>query len=154
MSCCKSCSAWLLIISCCCLSASLFGEVYAQQGEVPADLPLQPARVITLKKMMADENEVTATSVKPGTTVIWLNDTRRVIEIEFVDKQVTLACGSPVGFFVNEEGSYISQKIIPRAVASMCFVLKGEYPYVLLLRTLRGADPLQGKTFRGKIIVE
>jgi hypothetical protein len=130
------------------------GQAYAQQGEVPADMALQPARVIALKKMLADVNEVTTMSVKPGTTVIWLNDTRRVIEIEFVEKQVTLACGSPVGFFVNEEGSYTSQKIIPRAVASMCFILKGEYPYVLLLRTLRGPDPLQGKTFRGKIVVE
>jgi len=150
----KSCSALLLIISCCFLSGPLPGQAYAQQGGVPDDIPFQGGKVITLKKMIADANAVTAVSVKLGTTVIWLNDTSRVIEIEFVGKQVTMACGSPVGFFVNEEGSYTSQKIVPKAVVSLCFVEKGEYPYVLLLRTLQGADPLQGKNFRGKIIVE
>jgi len=147
-------SALLVTISCCCLTVVMPGPAHAESGEMPADMPLQGAKVITLKKLIADANAVTTVSIKPGTTVIWLNDTSRVLELEFTDKQVTMACSSPVGFFVNEEGSYISQKIIPKAVVSLCFIEPGEFPYELLLGKLKGPDPLQGKNFRGTIIVE
>lgn len=147
--------ALLITISCCCCLAMIVpGQAYAQSGAVPADMPLQGAKVITLKKLMADANAVTTLKVKAGTTVIWLNDTSRVLELEFTGKQVTMACGSPVGFFVNEEGSYTSQKIVPKAVVSLCFLEPGEFPYHLLLGKLKGPDPLQGKNFKGTIIVE
>jgi len=154
MKCFRSVVTQLLIVYCCCLSASILEEAYAQSGEIQVQTDLQGGSVISLKKMISDVSTITTVSVKPGTTVIWLNDTSRVIEVEFVEKQVTLACGSPVGFFVNEQGSYTSQKIVPKAVASICFLEKGEYPYMLLFRTIRGDDQLQGKTIRGKIIVQ
>lgn len=147
-------SMLLLAVTWCCLSLLAIGQAYAQAEGTPADMPLQGAKVITLKRLMADANAVTTLKVKAGTTVIWLNDTSRVLEIEFTGKQVTIACGSTVGFFVNEEGSYTSQKIVPQAVVSLCFLEPGEYPYALLLRKLKGPDPLQGKNFRGTIIVE
>jgi len=148
------CAMLLLTITCCCLSLWALGPAYVQAEEAPAETPLQGAKVITLKRLMADANAVTTVNVKPGTTVIWLNDTSRVLELEFTGKQVTMACGSPVGFFVNEEGSYTSQKIIPKAVVSLCFIEPGEFPYQLLLGKLKGPDPLQGKNFKGRIIVE
>jgi hypothetical protein len=144
----------LIAISYCSLAMVMPGQAYAQTGQAPSDMPLQGAKVITLKRLMADANAVTTVSVKPGTTVIWLNDTSRVLELEFTGKQVTMACGSPVGFFVNEEGSYTSQKIIPKAVVSLCFIEPGAFPYQLLLGKLKGPDPLQGKNFKGTIIVE
>lgn len=147
-------SMLLLAVTWCCLSALAIGQAYAQDEGTPADMPLQGAKVITLKRLMADANAVTTLQVKAGTTVIWLNDTSRVLEIEFTGKQVTMACGSAVGFFVNEEGSYTSQKIVSQAVVSLCFLEPGEYPYALLLGKLKGPDPLQGKNFNGKIIVE
>jgi hypothetical protein len=148
-------NAALLIAACCwCCAFAIPEPAYAQSGDAPADLPLQGAKVITLKRLMADANAVTTVTVKPGTTVIWLNDTSRVLELEFTGKQVTMACGSPVGFFVNEEGSYTSQKIIPKAVVSLCFIEPGEFSYQLLLGKLKGPDPLQGKNFNGKIIVQ
>ena len=153
MRCLTVCSAVLITISCC-LAVVTWGQAYAESKAVPADMPLQGAKVITLKKLMADANAVTTVKVKPGTTVVWLNYTSRVIEIEFISKQVTMACGSPVGFVVNAEGAYLSQKIIPRAVVSLCFIEPGEYPYALLLGKLRGDDPLKGKNFKGTIIVE
>jgi PTS system nitrogen regulatory IIA component len=39
-------------------------------------------------------------------------------------------------------------------LVSLCFLEPGEYPYALLLGKLKGPDPLQGKNFRGTIIVE
>ena len=150
----RSNAALLTAVCCWCFAFAISEPAYAQSGEAPADLPLQGAKVIALKRLMADANAVTTVTVKPGTTVIWLNDTSRVLELEFTGKQVTMACGSPVGFFVNEEGSYTSQKIIPKAVVSLCFIEPGEFPYQLLLGKLKGPDPLQGKNFRGTIIVE
>ena len=94
--------------------------------------------------------------IKPGTTVVWVNDSRAQLELQFQGKQVTLACKSPVHFIVNEEGSFMSDRIPEDSVASLCFVEKGEYTYVL--RNVGGksypstADDI--KEFRGKIIVK
>ena len=71
---------------------------------------------------------VTLTS-KPGTTVIWVNNSRFPIEILFLDKQVTLACGSPVNFFVGEDKTYESNKIPSGGTASLCFMEEGSYEY-------------------------
>ncbi len=150
----RSNAALLIAVCCWCLAFAIPELAYAQSGEAPADMPLQGAKVITLKRLMADANAVTTVTVKQGTTVIWLNDTSRVLELEFTGKQVTMACGSAVGFFVNEEGSYTSQKIVPKAVVSLCFIEPGEFPYQLVLGKLKGPDPLQGKNFKGTIIVE
>jgi plastocyanin len=150
----RSIAVLLTAVCCWCLAFAISEPARAQTEQAPADMPLQGAKVITLKRLMADANAVTTVTVKPGTTVIWLNDTSRVLELEFAGKQVTMACGSPVGFFVNEEGSYTSQKIIPKAMVSLCFIEPGEFPYQLLLGKLKGPDPLQGKNFKGTIIVE
>jgi hypothetical protein len=95
-------------------------------------------------------------SIKPGTIVIWVNDSRSMINIQFGGKQVTLACKSPVHFVVNEQGSYIADRIPPDAVASLCFVEKGEFNYVT-----RGSYGETGgkalkkiKEYKGKIVVE
>ena len=71
---------------------------------------------------------VTLTS-NPGTTVIWVNNSRFPIEILFLDKQVTIACGSPVNFFVGEDKTYESNKIPPGGTASLCFLEEGTYEY-------------------------
>ena len=66
---------------------------------------------------------------KPGTTVVWVNKSRFPIEVLFLDKQVTLACGSPVNFFVNEDKVFESNKIPSGGTASLCFMEKGNYEY-------------------------
>ena len=71
---------------------------------------------------------VTLTS-KPGTTVIWVNNSRFPIEILFLDKQVTLACGSPVNFFIGVDKTYESNKIPSGGTASLCFLEEGTYEY-------------------------
>ena len=71
---------------------------------------------------------VTLTS-KPGTTVVWVNNSRFPIEILFLDKQVTLACGSPVNFFIGGDKTYESNKIPSGGTASLCFLEEGIYEY-------------------------
>jgi plastocyanin len=93
--------------------------------------------------------------IKPGTTVVWVNDSRSQLELQFQGKQVTLACKSPVHFIVDDEGSFMSDRIPEDSVASLCFVEKGEYAYVL--RNVGGRTfPARSdiKEFRGKIIVQ
>lgn len=73
---------------------------------------------------------ITITS-PPGTTVIWVNHSRTPVEILFLDKEVTTACGSPVNFFAGKNGAYESGKIPFGGTASLCFLEKGKYNYVI-----------------------
>lgn len=66
---------------------------------------------------------------KPGTTVIWVNHSKYPVEVIFTEKQVVLACGSPMNFFVNKAGTYESHKIPSGGTASLCFTEKGRYVY-------------------------
>ena len=68
---------------------------------------------------------------KPGTTVIWVNNVRSVLEVLFLDKKVTLACGSPVNFFIGKDGAYESGKIPFGGTASLCFLEPGNYEYMV-----------------------
>ena len=96
--------------------------------------------------------------IKPGTTVVWVNNSRVPLELQFQGKQVTLACKSPVHFIVNDDGSFISDRIPEDSVASLCFVEKGKFHYVL--RNVGGERaftyPSRSdiKEFRGTIIVQ
>ena len=87
--------------------------------------------------------------VSPGHTVIWLNESESLIEIQFTGKQVVMACDGPVNFIVDVDGTFVSNKIPMGAVASLCFIQKGEYDY----RVQCLSKPAQ-KEFKGKLIVE
>lgn len=95
-------------------------------------------------------------TVKQGTTVIWVNDSRAMIEIQFEGKQVTVACKSPVHFNVDDQGSFISDRIPQDSVASLCFIEKGEYTYVARKAPGYSANEIREnvKEFKGKIIVQ
>ncbi len=95
-------------------------------------------------------------TVKAGTTVIWMNDSRAPVQLQFQGKQVTMACKSPVNFVIDELGSFISNLIPQGSVASLCFVEKGSYDYVFRKgstgATYEQRDSI--KEFKGKITVE
>ena len=94
-------------------------------------------------------------TIQRGTTVIWINESKSIAEIEFTNKQVTLACKSPVRFGVDESGTYISDKIFRGAVASLCFVEAGEFEYVVKREPRRLATvPAELPDMKGKIIVK
>ena len=94
-------------------------------------------------------------TVDRGTTVIWINDSKSIAEIEFTDKQVTVVCKSPVRFSVGESGTYVSEKIFQGTVASLCFIEKGKFEYLVKRRPRRLAEiPTEPPDVKGEIIVK
>ena len=67
---------------------------------------------------------------EPGTTVIWVNQSKQPAEILFTDNKVTIACNAPVNFFVGKDGAYESAKIPFGGTASLCFIEKGKFEYM------------------------
>jgi plastocyanin len=133
------------------------GQEKAKPGEVGKEIfpdkKLAGSRVITIP---SEAMRIPTVTVDAGTTVIWINNSRYYVEINFKNKQVTLACESPVNFVVDEEGKFISNKIPFGAVASLCFIQKGEYDYIVR-RASSGAtpgSPYTRKELTGKIIVK
>lgn len=117
--------------------------------ETKADLEV----ISTIVSISAYEGIMPATfKSKPGTTVVWLNRSRIPAEVLFLDKKVTVACGSPVNFFIGKDGAYESGKIISRGTASLCFTEKGSYDYVV---KPSGTFYKPGeKEFQGSITIE
>ena len=92
--------------------------------------------------------------IKAGTTVIWINEANTTLFIEFITKQVTMACKSPIHFVVDEDGTFASNRIPMGAVASLCFIEKGEYVYKVRRATPKPTPAPQLQVFTGNIIVE
>jgi len=84
--------------------------------------------IIILEKEGLVPNVVMA---KRGTTVIWINYSDFPKEIKFLKEQVKTACRNPLNFFVNKSGVFQSNKLSTGAVASLCFIDKGEFEYQL-----------------------
>jgi plastocyanin len=94
-------------------------------------------------------------TIQPGTTVIWINESKSLAEIEFTDKKVTMACGSPVRFVVDDRGTYVSEKIFRGTVASLCFTEAGEFEYAVKREPRKlAAVPAEPPVIKGKIIVK
>jgi len=91
-------------------------------------------------------------SVKPGATVIWVNESKSLIEILFPHKKITVSCQSPVNFMIDVDGSFVSNKIGLGAVASICFIEKGAFEYTVKRLSPGRSSPAD--EFTGKIIVE
>lgn len=133
------------------------GSAYAEdtQDKIQPDLALKtPPELIRLHYLAGiSPSDVT---VKAGTTVIWMNDSRAPVQLQFQGQQVTMACKSPVNFVVDESGSFISNLIPQGSVASLCFVEKGTYDYVFRKGpTGQGYELRESiKEFKGKITVE
>lgn len=95
-------------------------------------------------------------TVPVGTTVIWLNRTGDYIEIAFTgDQKVDVACKAPVHFILGQDGSYVSDKIPFGAVASLCFIERGTYKYMVSATAFyREGGLVTQKKMEGTIIVE
>jgi hypothetical protein len=102
--------------------------VFAYAAEEKAEEEVKIINKIVVLSASEGAKPVTVTS-EIGTTVIWLNRSRHPIEILFLDKQVVLACGSPVNFIVGKGGAYESAKIPFGGTASLCFLEKGRFDY-------------------------
>lgn len=82
---------------------------------------IHPSEGLTPAKVTADL----------GTTIVWLNRDRSPVEILFLDKKITIACGSPVNFYLGKDGAYESAKIPLGGTASLCFIKNGTFDYVV-----------------------
>ncbi len=140
-----------------CMSATFSAAAEpAAEGKIAPGQDLKETRIVRLHATGGISPAEAV--IKPGTTVIWVNDSRAQLELQFQGKQVTLACKSPVHFIVDENGSFVSDRIPEDSVASLCFVEKGEFSYVL--RNVGGRTYYDApgrpavQQFRGKIIVQ
>ena len=86
-----------------------------------------------------------------GTTVIWVNQSRDPVEILFLDKKVTLACGSPVNFFIGKDGAYESAKIPFGGTASLCFTEKGRFDY--MFKKSSTFYPMEDREHKGFVLI-
>jgi len=149
-------NAWKTYVSlglCFLLTAFVLSSSWAKEGTIQADKKIKAHKVVRLHYISGiNPKEVT---IQPGTTVIWINDSRSLAEIQFTDKEVTLACKSPTHFVLDQEGAFVSNKIPEGTVASLCFVQKGEYEYIVI-RDPRRHDALKSmpEPLLGKIIVK
>jgi len=129
------------------------GMVFGQAEKVAPEQKISAHQIIRLHPIAGLEPK--AVTIKAGTTVIWFNESGSLAEIQFTDKQVTLACKSPTHFAVDGQGSYISDKIPQSAVASLCFVQKGTFNYVVHREPRTGAPvPAAPQELKGTITVE
>jgi len=124
-----------------------------KSDKIQSEKKIEGAQIIYMG-VLGKINPAMAT-VKPGTTVIWVNQADSPVEIQFEGKQVTMACQNPVHFVVDDKGSFISNNIPMGAVASLCFIEKGDFNYVVR-RALKPSQSYKEtpKEFTGKVTVQ
>jgi plastocyanin len=94
---------------------------------------------------------------KQGTTIIWVNNSKFPVKIHFINKKVALACGSPSNFSIGEDGTYETARTPRGGTASLCFLEKGKYTYIVTSsRTLvlEYGKQKKRKESRGTIIIK
>jgi hypothetical protein len=128
-------------------------NAYAQEQHVDTSVKEVGHRVVTIRK---DEGPVPGHMKAPaGTTIVWVNYSRYPVEIYFTRKEVTMACKAPVHFIVDEDGTYVSDKIPFGSVASLCFVEKGNFEYYVRTAAMREFEGQRGMgRTRGTITIE
>ena len=140
-------SVWAILVACSLVSLVFGAQVaYTEEGA-------QEPQVVHL--LVSGIEPGTAT-IKPGTTVIWVNESPGEVEIRFTNTEtMMLACGSPLRFVQDLEGQFISDMIPFAGVASICFIQKGEFSYVAA-RSPSGLEAGEDvtKEYKGTIIVK
>lgn len=144
-----------IVLALCFATAPAWAAGEGKDSQIVTDQNIKETKIIRLDVLGGiSPPEIT---IKPGTTVVWVNNSRSQLELKFEGKQVTLACKSPVHFLIDEDGSFISDRIPQDSVASLCFVEKGQFNYVLRKSPAgSGISQLREniKEFKGKVIVQ
>jgi hypothetical protein len=136
------------------LSGGGLREAIAQEKEGAKIRPELKNHVLRIIDITKDMPSPVKTEVAPGTTVVWHNGTASIVELKFTGKQITMACEAPVNFFANEEGSFSSYKILPYAVASMCFIGQGSYDYKMIFGSSGPGESSISRTLSGTVAVK
>jgi plastocyanin len=125
---------------------------FSPAAEEEQSEPLKIVNKIIIINEYEEVSPLTLTTTT-GTTVIWVNHSRTPVEILFLDKKVTVACGSPVNFIVGKGGAYESGKIPFGSTASLCFLEKGTYEYMIKSSRTFYMKRVE-RDAKGKIVVE
>jgi hypothetical protein len=112
----------LILLAVCCAQVQ-------PDGRIDPGQKIKAHTVIRIDKMAGLDPKLAV--ITPGTTVIWMNHSESLAEIQFRGKAVTIACKNPTNFVVDDDGSFVSNRIPQGAVASLCFIEKGTYNYLL-----------------------
>ena len=106
--------------------------------------------------LLPNEAKPATVTISKGTTVIWINEGKGMVEIRFTNTEsMMMTCDSPLGFMRGIEGQFISDKVPFRGVASLCFIKDGEFNYTIERDPSGTAPPAdQTREFKGKIIVK
>jgi hypothetical protein len=143
------------------IAALLVGIIYITANSPAKDVKDEEfklvTKIITVKtteggrdmKPIVDPSTLVS---EPGTTVVWVNFSKTPVELLFLDKKVTIACASPVNFFVGKDGAYESAKIPFGGTASLCFLEKGRFEY--MVNTSATFYPAKMKEQRGDIWIK
>ena len=142
----------LCVILLCCLGFCFsVGISPAAEGEEKTE----QAKIVNKIVIINEYEEVSPLVVTstPGTTIVWVNNSRSPVEILFYDKEVTISCGSPVNFFVGRGGAYESNKIPFGGTASLCFVENGTFEYMIKSSRTFYMKRLERES-KGKIVIQ
>ena len=144
--------SWLRVIMLClCFGLILsMQSAWSQEKAVPEGGKLN---YVVLRVHFTGGPQPNPVTIKPGPTVIWINDGNSHVQIKFVGTGVRLACGSPVHFAIDQNGMYNSDYIALGATASLCFVVPGEYDYVMTAPYSGIGQIATPKEYKGKVIV-
>ncbi len=149
-------SAKTAIVLCSILAIALTAYAESQREKIKPEQSINVHKIIRIHYSGAVIPQ--KLTVRPGSTVVWINESKRPVEIQFESKQVTLACKSPVHFILDEKGSFLSNRIPYGSVASLCFIEKGKYSFSV--RKVLSPDDAwhqsreRAESFSGTIIVD
>ena len=133
----------------------LLGGFYLTGLAVAAEEEIEKLKITNKIITIGDHEGLRPVSLtsKPGTAVIWVNNSRFPIELLFLDKKVVLACGAPVNFFVGKDGAYESNKIPSGGTASLCFIEEGTFEYKMKSSSTFYVGRIQ-RGFQGTITIK
>ena len=107
--------------------------------------------------LLPNETKPATVTISKGTTMIWINEGKGMVEIKFTNTEnMLMTCDSPLGFIKDfESRQFISDQIPFRGVASLCFIKDGEFNYTVERGPSGTAPPAdQTREFKGKVIVK
>ena len=140
----------MVVNSLCCAGLTCAAE------DVPQELQLTTKNIVIKNNRVLEPAALTSIL---GTTVVWVNTSSFPVEIIFIDKKVSLACGSPMNFSIDKDGAFHSAIISRGATASLCFIEKGEFTYKVessgtLLMEYSATAKRERKVSTGTIVIE
>ena len=131
------------------------GLAYAAE-DVPQEIQLTTKNIFIKNSRVLEPASLTSNL---GTTVVWINTSSFPVEIVFIGKKVSLACGSPMNFSIDKDGAFHSAIISRGGTASLCFIEKGKFTYKVessgtLFMEYSVTGKRERKESQGTIIIE